>query len=442
MRKSLLFCTLVFGTLSPLQAQEGGDGPAVNEVILSTIQRYNLPIIILGAVFTAVIVSFLLYKLRKQKLEQRKLTRELLEKILDNLPIATKVKDVSHDMRYVFWNKEAERLFEYPARRSTGKTDFEVMRDTAQMIREEDEELLRTGVQQWDTRHFFNRKNQERFTFQNNSLVQLSNGRKWIVFSAWDITKFKNLERKLRIAKEKAEESNRLKSAFLANMSHEIRTPLNAIVGFSSLLVAQAGPEGEEYGRIIESSNEMLLQLISDILDLSKMEAGTLEYIYGNYDVNQILTDIVQTAIFQNKNPELEVRLELPLPELVLYTDERRFMQVLTNFVNNALKFTPQGSVTVGYDLPEEKFVRFYVTDTGIGIPEEKQGSVFDRFVKLNSFKQGTGLGLAISQTIIKELKGDIGLTSTYGEGSTFWCTLPNKRLLAHQSVSVANTPV
>lgn len=191
------------------------------------------------------------------------------------------------------------------------------MPEAAGMIREEDEELVRTGIAQSGVRHFFTNKNEERFTFQNNNLLSFSNGRKWIIYTAWDITDMKKLERNWRLAKEEAEESNRIKSAFLANMSHEIRTPLNAIIGFSSLLATDVSEEERiEYLSIIEHNNAILLQLISDILDLSKMEAGTLEYVYVNVDVNSMLLEIEQAARMQQTNKEVTIRAVTSLPDL------------------------------------------------------------------------------------------------------------------------------
>ena len=245
--------------------------------------------------------------------------------------------------------------------------------------------------------------------------IKLSDGRKWIVYTAWDITDLKIMERKLRLAKEEAEESNRIKSAFLANMSHEIRTPLNAIVGFSSILATEVSEEERvEYLDIIERNNELLLQLINDILDLSKIEAGTLEYVYANVDINKMVSEIEQATSIRLTNKDVRLVTVTPLPGLLLYTDQRRITQVFNNFISNALKFTAAGSITIGYGMPENSYIRFYVTDTGTGISSENAQGIFNRFVKLDSFKQGTGLGLAISQNIVKELKGEIGVESQW----------------------------
>ena len=263
-----------------------------------------------------------------------------------------------------------------------------------------------------------------------------SDGRKWIVYTAWEITDLKIMERKLRLAKEEAEESNRIKSAFLANMSHEIRTPLNAIVGFSSILATDVSEEARvEYLSIIEQNNELLLQLINDILDLSKIEAGTLEYVYANIDINKMLSEIEQATRIRLTNKHVELLTVTPMSELLLYTDQRRITQVMNNFISNAMKFTTTGSITIGYDLPKGGYIRFFVADTGTGIAPANIEAIFNRFVKLDSFKQGTGLGLAISQNIVKELRGEIGVESELGKGSTFWFTLPYEKMNAHRSI-------
>uniref|UniRef100_UPI0040282BE0 ATP-binding protein n=1 Tax=Bacteroides cellulosilyticus TaxID=246787 RepID=UPI0040282BE0 len=393
-------------------------------------------VIVLGTAIVLLLFYFMHKRIKKVRETEWQEHLHLLENILDNLPIAAKVKDVDNDMRYTFINKKAEELFEYPAKEAIGRTDFDIMPEAATMIRKEDEELVRTGIAQSGTRRFFTNKNEERFTFQNNNIVSFSDGRKWILYTAWDITDQKILERKLRLAKEEAEESNRIKSAFLANMSHEIRTPLNAIVGFSSILAEDVSEEERiEYLSIISKNNDILLQLINDILDLSKIEAGTLEYVYANIDVNKMLSEIEQAARMRQPNANVAICAVMPMPDLLLYTDQRRITQVLNNFISNAMKFTNTGSITFGYEEPKDGYIRFFVTDTGTGIPPEKVADIFNRFVKLDSFKQGTGLGLAISQNIVKELKGEIGVLSELGKGSTFWFTLPYEKMGAHRSI-------
>ena len=241
----------------------------------------------------------------------------------------------------------------------------------------------------------------------------------------YDITPLKETEQKLIIARDKAEELDRLKSAFLANMSHEIRTPLNAIVGFSSLLAeTDSSSERQEYIKIVQENNELLLQLISDILDLSKIEAGTFNFVYTNVDANETCSEIIKSMGMKvSKGVEL-IFGELS-PECYIYMDKNRFTQVISNFINNALKFTQQGSITLGYEQVSHQKIKFYVRDTGMGIPEEKQKSVFERFVKLNTFVQGTGLGLSICKSIVSQMGGEIGVDSTEGVGSCFWFTHP-----------------
>ncbi len=240
-----------------------------------------------------------------------------------------------------------------------------------------------------------------------------------------DITALKDVETDLIRAKEKAEMADHLKSAFLANMSHEIRTPLNAIVGFSSLMGEIEDPEErKQYISLVEENNELLLQLISDILDLSKIEAGTFEFVMREMDVNKMCADIVRVMQMKAKKG-VEVIFDRHLPECVIVSDRNRLNQVISNFVNNAIKFTSQGSIRVGYYVTDASHLRFYVSDTGIGIDPEKQATIFDRFVKLNTFVQGTGLGLSICKSIIEQLGGTIGVDSEVGKGSTFWFTLP-----------------
>ena len=240
----------------------------------------------------------------------------------------------------------------------------------------------------------------------------------------FDITQLKETEQMLIKAKEKAEEADCLKSAFLANMSHEIRTPLNAIVGFSSMLEeAEDQEEKHQYITIIEDNNKLLLQLISDILDLSKIEAGTFDIIPERVNAKQLCNDLFQ-AMQMKTSPQVELRLKDNLPELTFTSDKNRLYQVLLNFVTNALKFTSEGNITIDYQIDGNE-VKFSVQDTGMGIEPEKQEAIFTRFVKLNSFIPGTGLGLPICQSIVTQLGGKIGVESEPGRGACFWFTHP-----------------
>lgn len=245
----------------------------------------------------------------------------------------------------------------------------------------------------------------------------------------YDITELKETERKLIAARDKAEELDRLKSAFLANMSHEIRTPLNAIVGFSSLLTeTEDMKDRKQYMAIVQENTELLLQLISDILDLSKMESGAFEFVKSDTDVNLLCSEIIRSL--RMKVPAgVELVFEECLPGCHVWADKNRLNQVISNFINNALKFTFSGSITLGYYRQTDGYLRFYVRDTGMGIPKNKIKTVFDRFVKLNSFVHGTGLGLSICKSMVEQMGGTIGVESEEGEGSCFWFTYPYQEM-------------
>lgn len=246
-----------------------------------------------------------------------------------------------------------------------------------------------------------------------------------LIGSSLVITNRKKLEQELTTAKDRAEESNRLKSAFLANMSHEIRTPLNAIVGFSGILAsAEEEQEKQEYVSIIENNNTLLLQLISDILDLSKIEAGTLDLKYSNTNLNALMKELEAGLLLRMKSDAVKLEFVEPAEPCVAYTEKNRVSQLIINLVTNAIKFTEKGSIRFGYE-QRGRELYFYVADTGCGIPKDKQQNIFGRFVKLNSFAQGTGLGLSICKTLLDHMGGKIGVESEEGQGATFWFTLP-----------------
>lgn len=264
---------------------------------------------------------------------------------------------------------------------------------------------------------------------------------KILVGSLQKITRRKSMENELLKAKLQAEESNRLKSAFLANMSHEIRTPLNAIVGFSNLLATtEEADKRQKFINIIENNNQLLLQLVSDILDLSKVEADTLEFIYKPTNLNELLLSMEETVRLRLQK-SVVMNYIMGAKECYIETEPNRLSQVIMNLLTNACKFTNRGSITFGYEIRKDELY-FFVRDTGCGISEEGQKMIFHRFIKLNNFIQGTGLGLPICQSIIKKMNGEIGVNSDgEGKGSTFWFTIPYIPVSVQKKLDVADEP-
>lgn len=230
----------------------------------------------------------------------------------------------------------------------------------------------------------------------------------------------------LKLAKEKAEEADRMKSAFLANMNHEIRTPLNAIVGFSQVLVDEDDLETrQEYADIIQSNNELLQRLITDVLDISKIESNTMTLSYADHNLPVLMKEIYN--VIQLRIPE-NVKLELnECPPQLFYTDRNRLTQILTNLLTNAIKHTEKGFIRFGYEVTETDVI-FSVEDSGEGIPEDKLEQIFSRFVQLNDWSKGVGLGLAICKGLITQMGGTISVSSVFGEGSVFTVVLPLKK--------------
>ena len=251
-------------------------------------------------------------------------------------------------------------------------------------------------------------------------------GEDYMVLTVYDVTELKNAQRLLSIEREHSISADKLKSAFIANMSHEVRTPLNAIVGFSGLMVSASGEEERKmYADILAENNERLLRLVNDIFDLSQIESGTVDFVYTEFDANDLLREL--EGIFKTKlnNSSVELVCEAHIQPIMMYSERERIIQVLSNLLHNAMKFTESGEIRLGCSLKGTEEVCFVVSDTGIGIPKEEQKKIFSRFIKLDREMQGTGLGLTLSQTIIQNLGGNLELDSEINRGSTFSFVLP-----------------
>ena len=317
----------------------------------------------------------------------------LLDGILNNIPVYLCVKDPEDDFRYLYWNKAFADHSGIPASKAIGHTDYEIfpVHGDAEKFRKDDLELLQTHKRIDMQETYLSANGEARIVQTLKALVPMEGRKPLLIGISWDITNLQNIEQELIKARIKAEQSDRLKSAFLANMSHEIRTPLNAIVGFSDLLVDTENiEERREYIQIVKENNDLLLQLISDILDLSKIEAGTFEFTNGDVDVNMLCEDIVRSMQMKVKE-NVELMFDPHLAECRIISDRNRLHQVISNFVNNAIKFTSEGSIRVGYKQKGEE-LEFYVQDTGVGIDAESQAHIFERFVKLNSFVHGVSV--------------------------------------------------
>lgn len=366
-----------------------------------------------------------------ERIEQEKKIQELntlMETILNNIPVYLYVKDTGNDFRYLYWNKEFATVSGIPTETVIGKTDAEIFPNPvdARKFRSDDLELLKMNRTVNFEENYTTVNGEKRIVNTIKTLIPQENKDPLLVGIAWDITKQKETEAELIKAREKAEEADKLKSAFLANMSHEIRTPLNAIVGFSKLLAeVTEEDEREQYADIIEKNTELLLQLINDILDLSRIEAGTLEFEEKPVALNALCQGLYD--IFLPRTPQqVQLVYDKAFPETITLTDGNRIAQILSNLINNACKFTKAGEIRFGY-LLKDRQIEFYVKDTGIGISPNHLEKIFNRFTKLNSFAQGSGLGLPICRMILENIGGTIGVASTPGTGTEFRFTIPWK---------------
>ena len=515
------------------------------------------PYMLLGVL--SLVICYLLYQRQQAKKTPGEDSdyQQFLSDMFDNLPFPIMMKDIEHDFRYAYWNKESELQSGIRREEVIGRSDFEIYgQEQGKYYRAIDKELVRSGKPYRAEENYTTPDGVVHDTIVMKSVISWGSAHRWVLLARWETTQLRKYEREaiaarekleeavrkqnlalrsidfglvyidknykvqweetsyikelltgrsykpgvicyeavahrteacehcafkeamefnkmvrhticldgidleitatpvyndsntevvggllrfeditqkvqtarmLEEAKEKAEESNRLKSAFLANMSHEIRTPLNAIIGFSDMICQGVDEEDkQDFMDIIKNNNAILLQLINDILDLSKIEAGTMDFTYGNVDINDLLEGICIQMRQKDKVGVVKIVFTEKAPECILYTDHLRLSQVVMNFVNNAMKFTSEGTIEVGYRVDEAaNEVYFFVKDTGIGIAADKIETVFERFVKLNSFVKGTGLGLSICRVIVERLGGTIGVESEEGKGSNFWFRIP-----------------
>lgn len=391
-------------------------------------------IIGIGLDITALMETNDKLKKTKQNVVQ---TNLLLNEIISRIPVPMFIEDVNNNLRFVRVNTLFAQMFDKKPEDLIGKNDYEVFdKDVADMHRMQDQRLI-DGKKIVTYDRMIERGGEQVYLNVTRSILRTKEGNDLIIGIFNDTTKLRKINLELEQAKVKADESNRLKSAFLANMSHEIRTPLNAIVGFSELIhTSEDQDEKDEFMRIINSNNELLLRLISDILDLSKIEAGAIDLKPETFDMSRLAEESYTTLKPRCEKSEVEVLLHNPYKKCVITMDKNRCLQIMTNYINNAVKFTQKGYIKMGYDYKDGGLLLF-VEDTGIGIPEAKKSKLFQRFEKLDDFAQGTGLGLSISKAIAQNMGGKVGVESTVGKGSTFWAWLPCKA-----EIEYLNTPL
>lgn len=360
---------------------------------------------------------------------QIKRFNRIMDTTMENIPAGIVVKDIENDFRYIYRNRESYNR-DISSENAIGMNDFDYYPpEMAQQKRKEDMEIAATGKGMHWIMEGKDKNGNLLILDKQKIMVESEDFSPIIVSIEWDITQLELMRRELIESKEKAETSDKLRSAFLANMSHEIRTPLNAIVGFSRIISeSDNAEERREYYEIVDANNERLLQLINEILDLSKIESGIVEFTYGPVRLHTLCKEIHDAHVFRCPQG-VELRFDSPDEALSIHSDKNRIFQVFSNLIGNAFKFTTEGSVSYGYKQEGERVV-FYVKDTGLGIEPEKLGRVFQRFAKLNNFAQGTGLGLSICKTIIERLGGEIAVSSEVGTGTTFTFWLPLENVI------------
>lgn len=369
----------------------------------------------------------------KNKVTLSNSDHELLNTILDRLPLGVYVKDAENHFNYLYWNRFMEEITGINTSQIEGHDDFDINYDAFLSVEERleiDRAIISSGKELEFKGQVKTVSGEVKDIEVTKYPISLSNG-KPLLLALWrDVTTKRAIEKRLEEAREKAELSDKLKSKYLADMSHEIRTPLNAITGFSELMAfADTDEERKTYYEVIKANNQLLMQLINDILDLSKIEADAIKISYAPIDLNEML-DTTCTSVKLRMPKGVELIIEKGLKNCTFYTDYIRLLQLINNLVNNAIKNTKKGSITIGYKPLEDNKIYFYVKDTGRGIAEEQLHDLFDRFVKINDYVEGIGLGLAICKSLVTKMGGTIFVESQLDKGSTFSFILPSHHFL------------
>ena len=356
---------------------------------------------------------------------QIKRFNRIMDTTMENIPAGIVVKDIENDFRYIYRNRESYNR-DISSENAIGMNDFDYYPpEMAQQKRKEDMEIAATGKGMHWIMEGKDKNGNLLILDKQKIMVESEDFSPIIISIEWDITQLELMKRELLASKEKAETSDNLKSAFLANMSHVIRTPLNAIVGFSRIIAeSEDAEERKAYYEIVDANNERLLTLINEILDLSKIESGIVEFTYTPVRLEGLCKEIYEAHTFRTP-PGVDLIFEPSDGSIIIESDKNRIFQVFSNLIGNAFKFTEKGSVSYGYHKNGNRIL-FHVTDTGTGIAPDKVGKVFERFMKLNNTAQGTGLGLSICKTILERLGGDITVSSILGKGTTFSFWLPD----------------
>ena len=367
---------------------------------------------------------------KKVTLNEPDTVHELLNTILDHLPLGVFVKDPEDHFNYLYWNKFMEEITGIDTSQIEGHDDSEVYYNALMSVEERlevDKKVISSGKVAEFHGWLKDASGAMKYLEVEKYPISLSNGKPLLL--AWwrDATVKRAIEKRLEDERDKAEMADKLKSKYLADMSHEIRTPLNAITGFSEMMAfADTDEERMSYYEIIKANNQLLMQLINDILDLSKIEADAIKISYAPIDLNEMM-DTTYASVKPRMPKDVKLILEKGLDSCTFGTDYIRLLQLVNNLVNNAIKNTKKGSITMGYKALEDDRLNFYVKDTGQGIAEEQLQNLFNRFVKVNDYVEGIGLGLAICKGLVTKMGGSIRVESQLGEGSTFSFILPSR---------------